>query len=72
MKTRPRRSEVPAHLTWNLDDLFPSEEAWERGMAEVVDYIPKVTQYKGRLGEGPKVLLQCIEELENLQLKFMR
>jgi oligoendopeptidase F len=72
VKTRPRRSEVPAHLTWNLDDLFPSEEAWERGMAEVVDYIPKVTQYKGRLGEGPKVLLQCIEELENLQLKFMR
>jgi len=41
-------------------------------MTEVIEYIPKVTQFKGRLGEGPKVLLQCIEEMENLQLKFMR
>ncbi len=72
MIKRPKRSEVPAHLTWNLDDLFPSEEAWEKGMAEVAAYISKVTQYKGRLGERPKVLLQCIEELENLQLKFSR
>lgn len=72
MKTRPKRSEVPAHLTWNLDDLFPSEEAWEKGMAEAADYISRVTQYKGRLGEGPKVLLQCIEEMENLQTKFAR
>jgi oligoendopeptidase F len=69
---RLKRSEVPAHLTWNLDDLFPSEEAWEKGMAEVAAYISKVTQYRGRLGEGPKVLLQCIEEMENLQLKFSR
>jgi oligoendopeptidase F len=72
VKTRPKRSEVPAHLTWNLDDLFPSEEAWEKGMAEAADYISRVTQYKGRLGEGPKVLLQCIEEMENLQTKFAR
>jgi oligoendopeptidase F len=72
MKKRPARSEVPAHLTWNLDDLFPSEEAWEKGMAEAAAYIPRVTQYKGRLGEGPKVLLQCIEEMETLQMKFLR
>ena len=72
MKTRPKRSEVPEHLTWNLKDIFPSDEAWEKGMAEVLEYLPKVTQFKGRLGEGPKVLLQCIQEMENLQAMLAR
>jgi len=72
VKTRPKRSEVPEHLTWNLKDIFPSDEAWEKGMAEVLEYLPKVTQFKGRLGEGPKVLLQCIQEMENLQAMLAR
>lgn len=72
MKKRLTRAEVPAHLTWNLDDIFPSTEAWEKEMAAVVADIPTVTQYKGRLGEGPHVLVQCLEATEALQKKLMR
>ncbi|MGI6631544.1 MAG: oligoendopeptidase F [Bacillota bacterium] len=72
MQKRPTRSEVPLHLTWNLDDLFSSHEAWEKGMADAAAYVSQVTRFKGRLAEGPEVFLKCIEEMENLQLKFAR
>ena len=72
MKKRLTRSEVPAHLTWNLDDIFASFGAWEAEMAAVAADIPSVTQYKGRLGEGPQVLVQCLEAAEALQKRLWR
>ena len=72
MKKRLTRSEVPAHLTWNLDDIFASFEAWEQEMAAVAADIPSVTQFKGRLSEGPQVLVQCLEAAEALQKKIGR
>ena len=72
MKKRLTRSEVPAHLTWNLDDIFASFEAWEQEMAAVAADIPSVTQFKGRLSEGPQVLVQCLEAAEALQKRLWR
>ena len=72
MKKRLTRSEVPAHLTWNLDDIFPSVEAWETEMAAVAANIPSVTEYKGRLSEGPAIMVECLEAAEALQKRLMR
>jgi len=72
MKKRLTRSEVPAHLTWNLDDIFPTNEAWETELAAVVADIPSVAKYKGRLSEGAAVLLECLEAAELLQKRMWR
>ncbi len=72
MKKRLTRAEVPVHLTWNLDDIFPNNEAWEAELAAVAADLPTVTQYKGRLGEGPAVLFDCIEAMEALQKRLGR
>ncbi|HHY44674.1 MAG TPA: oligoendopeptidase F [Firmicutes bacterium] len=66
------RSEVPVEMTWNLADIFPSVEAWEEEMKAVADLIPTVTKYKGRLHEGPKVLLECLEAQEALQKRLVK
>lgn len=54
------RSEIPVELTWNLADLFETEEAWERELEALSNDVHSVTQYKGRLGEGAEVLLNCL------------
>lgn len=72
MQKRLSRSEVPANLTWNLDDIFPTVEAWEQEMAAALADIASVTCFKGRLGEGPRVLLQCLEAAEALQKRIYR
>lgn len=66
MAKKTMRSEVPVELTWNLNDLFETKEAWEKELAAVEADLPTVTQYKGRLGEGARVLLDCLNAQEEL------
>lgn len=72
MQKRLSRSEVPAHLTWNLEDIFPTDEAWEQELAAVAADIAKVTRFKGRLGESAKVLYECLEAAEALERRLRR
>lgn len=72
MQERLTRSQVPVEETWNLDDIFPSVEAWEAEYNAVAGLIGSVTKYKGRLGEGPKILLECLNALEALQIRMAK
>ncbi len=72
MKKRLHRSEVPAHLTWNLDDIFPSTEAWEQELAAVAADLSTVTQYQGKFADGPAPLLDCLNAMEQLQARLAR
>mgnify|MGYP000870030963 CR=1 FL=1 len=60
MQERLTRSQVPVEQTWNLDDIFPTVEAWEEEYDAVSELIGTVTKYKGRLGESAQTLLQCL------------
>lgn len=72
MSKRLTRAEVPKELTWNLADLFPTPQDWEAGLASVEACLPTVTRFKGRLGQGPTVLLECLEAREALREQFVR
>lgn len=72
MSKRLRRAEVPEHLTWNLADIFPDDRAWEKALTAVLEELPSVTQYQGHLGEGPEVLLACLEAAEELTKKVIK
>lgn len=72
MRRRLARSEVPVELTWNLDDIFPSVEAWEEELSATAADVGSVTKYKGRLGEGASVLLECLEAQEALQKRLSK
>ncbi|RXI98695.1 oligoendopeptidase F [Anaerobacillus alkaliphilus] len=72
MAKKTLRSEVPVELTWNLEDLFETEEAWEAELASVQDDLPSVVQFKGRLAEGATVLLDCLNAQEDLHQRVVR
>lgn len=72
MQKRLTRSEVPEELKWNLLDIFPSIEAWEADFKVVENMVATVTQFKGRLGEGPKMLLDCFLAQEALQKRLAK
>lgn len=71
MARRLARSEVPIEATWRLEDLFPSLSHWEAALSTVDSEIAKVTVFRGRLGEGPGVLLQCLEAAEATMRKML-
>ncbi len=72
MKKRLTRQEVPEELTWNLEDIFPNDQAWEAALAGVLASLPTVTSYQGRLHEGGAVFFACLEALEKLSKEFLK
>ncbi|MCJ2148128.1 oligoendopeptidase F [Bacillus sp. B19-2] len=69
---RPKRSEVPQELTWNLTDLFSSYEDWEDALVKIDEDLVSIGSFKGRLHEGADVLLDCLMLQEKLLERLVR
>ena len=52
-----KRSAVAAEFTWDLTDIFPSDEAWRAEYEALKPYTEAVAAYQGRLGESAETLL---------------
>lgn len=72
MQNRLARADVPAELTWNLDDLFTSTAHWEAELEALDAARAEVQPYQGRLGESAATLLACLNTVEMLQQRLMR
>jgi oligoendopeptidase F len=66
VKALPARSEIPAEETWRLEDIFPSDQEWEKEFQEVKNMIPEVKKFEGRLGESAETLYQALDEQNQL------
>jgi len=71
-KTLPPRAEVPVHETWNLDSVFPDVQSWENAKDDVVDLIPILEKYRGKLAVDPKTLGDFLEQYEKALRLVMR
>ncbi|WP_078550054.1 oligoendopeptidase F [Litchfieldia alkalitelluris] len=72
MKKTLTRAEIPVSQTWNLTDLFETDEDWENELVAVQNDLQTVTQYKGRLNEGAKTLLSCLIARDELSERVTR
>ena len=66
------RSEVPLEQTWKVEDIFATKEQWEKELAQLKTHAAVIVKNKGKLAEGPKVLLECLDGAETLQSHAMR
>lgn len=63
---------VDKHHTWNLADIYPDDEAWKRAKQELIDRLPSIARFRGRLGESPQVLLECLDLISLLGKEYSR
>ena len=61
VKRLPARSRVKTDDTWDLSSLYVTDEDWHKDLKKLKNRIPKFAQFKGRLGEGPAVLVKCLK-----------
>jgi oligoendopeptidase F len=66
VKSLPVRSEIPVEETWKLEDIFPSDQEWEKEFQEVKNMIPEVKKFEGKLGESADTLYQALDEQNQL------
>lgn len=63
-----RREEVRKEDTWAIEDLYQDDKAWEEDYQRLSERIPKLLEFKGRLGDGAEVLLSMQKLWDELNM----
>lgn len=65
-KELPKRNELPVELTWRLEDIFETDEAWEQELTDLQKAIPEIENYQGTLGSSAKNLYDVLKLQDQL------
>lgn len=69
-KSLPKRSEIPTEEKWNLEDIFATDEDWEKTFDAVKEQLPQMDKYRGKLGESADMLSGVLHLEDEITLKL--
>jgi oligoendopeptidase F len=69
-KSLPLRKEVAEDLTWRLEDIFSTDEQWEKEYDEVKGLLQKAASFKGTLGESADNLFSALQFQDEVSERF--
>jgi len=56
-----KREQVPIDMTWNVNDIYKSDDECEKDIMWVISQSEKIASYSGKIAESAKNLLEYIE-----------
>jgi len=71
-RSTPERAAIDARHRWKTGDLFASDAAWDKERAAVVAGFKQITDCKGKLKRGKKMVKTCLERLFALRMRLDR
>lgn len=60
------RAEIPEEYKWRLEDIFPSDEAWEEEFAKTEQELARAEEFRGHLGDNVTTFLNCLEWMNEI------
>src|SRR4051812_46072082 len=66
------RADLPDSDKWDLTHLFVDADKWTEDFVWLQNTYPRITEWKGRLGESAATLVSCLEFEKALDLKIER
>ena len=69
-QTIPKRSEVPEEMTWNLKDMFASDEAWMTEYEAMKAFPAKIAAFQGALARSAGDLLAWFRLQDEIELRL--
>lgn len=66
VKKLPSRSEIAVEDTWRLEDIFASDDEWEKEFNEVKNLLPGVAEFQGKLSENADSLYDALQYQDRL------
>jgi len=66
------RADLPDSDKWDLTHLFTGVDKWTEDLAWIQRTYPKITEWKGRLGESAETLGACLEFEKSLDQRIER
>lgn len=64
------REEIPQEYKWNLEDIFISNEEWEKRFKETEKMIRLADNYNGKMAESADIFIGCLEWADKLSLNI--
>lgn len=64
------RKEIPLQYTWNLNDLFASQDDWEESLQEIETLCDEIVTKKGLITRGAHNLLEALTLMDSLGIKL--
>ena len=67
-KVLKKREEIQNQDKWSVNEVYSSDEAWEKEYKELQEEAPKLKDFEGKLGDG-ETLIRYFEENERISRK---
>ena len=56
------RKEVDSKFKWCLEDLFQTDDLWQKKYDQILNQIPEIESFKGKLN-NLEILRECLEKI---------
>jgi oligoendopeptidase F len=66
------RTRIPDKYRWDLNDIYPNDEAWEKAKQELAAEISSISIFAGKLSESPDRLFRCLDLADRLRKEYVR
>ena len=63
----PARSEIDDKFKWAVNDLYSSDEVWEKDYNSILEMTGQPSELKGRMGESAGMLYKALKEYEQVE-----
>ena len=60
-KQIPERSQLAPETTWQITDLYPTDEAWQAARKDFLALLERMAGYAGHLGDSAASLLGFLQ-----------
>ncbi len=67
-----KREEISNEFKWNMEDLYPSTDAWEADFQKLSESIPVIKSFEGTLGESAEQLFKMQTAYDEISLMMER
>ena len=67
-----QRDQIPVEDKWAIEDLYPTDEAWEQELVTIADDQAKLSSYAGHLGDSAESLYGYLTAMEQVNVKGER
>lgn len=71
-RSTPSRAEVKIEDTWDLTPLYATDEGWEDDFKWLQEEFPKISQFRGHLGDSAQALRDALEFEKTLDMRIER
>jgi oligoendopeptidase F len=68
-QTVPARNEIPREHTWDVESIFPNDEAWSAEFDALIKEAPTILRFRGHLADGATTLADFFATSEALAMR---